>query len=121
MARLTLPLRKPKIVPVVALSLSKGFRGRPSSATILHPEVNIGKSLNIFKSPPVDFVRLSLGVFRNKDSIAEFSIWKNGLECTGGMIGFSFKIGGGRSRKLLGFGGDGSQEVGVDRYREGSV
>ena len=54
----------------------------------------MGKSLNIFRSPPVDFVRFSPGVVlcRRKDSIAGFSIRKNGLECTGGIIGFLFKV-----------------------------
>lgn len=52
MARLTLPFRYPKIVPVVALSLSKGFRGLPNKATILQPDVNMGKSLNILRRPP---------------------------------------------------------------------
>lgn len=72
---------------MVALSLSKGFRGLPSRATILQPEVNMGKSLNILRSPPVeeddDFDRFSLPppppplcvLCRSKEIIAGFSMW----------------------------------------------
>lgn len=81
-AKLTLPLRKPKIVPVVALSLSIGLRGLPNKATILQPEVSMGKSLNIFKSPPVEnllrfppvVVAAAVVVWRSSDAIAGFSI-----------------------------------------------
>ncbi|MCI20449.1 hypothetical protein A2U01_0041611 [Trifolium medium] len=63
------------IVPVVALSFSIGFLGLPNSATILQPEVNIGKSLNIFKSPPAEnLLRFSPVVWRRSDAIAGFSI-----------------------------------------------
>ncbi|KAG7037822.1 hypothetical protein SDJN02_01453, partial [Cucurbita argyrosperma subsp. argyrosperma] len=41
------------MVPVVALSFKRGFRGRPRRATILYPELNVGNNLNILRSPPL--------------------------------------------------------------------
>ncbi|CAL9087686.1 unnamed protein product, partial [Musa acuminata var. zebrina] len=52
MARLTLPRRYPKKVTAIALSASNVLLGLPNSATILQPELNMGSSLNILKTPP---------------------------------------------------------------------
>ncbi|KAF7829735.1 uncharacterized protein G2W53_012068 [Senna tora] len=55
MARLTLPLRYPKMVPVLPLSftIALPLRGLPKTPTILQPELNInGNNLNTFKTPP---------------------------------------------------------------------
>ena len=94
-ARNTLPLRNPNIVPVVAKSLSKGFRcPLLNKFTILQPDDSIGKSLNILSTPPPmlpeDFFgcleSMDLPVCRNIESTAELSILKKGLD----RIGIAF-------------------------------
>lgn len=54
MVNISLPFRYPNKVPVVALSVKRAFLGDfAKSATILHPEVSIGKSLKMRKRPPI--------------------------------------------------------------------